>query len=80
MSGSRHIALYSHLLECQHCLISDMRFCAAAEQMGRDYREHVGSLPAGDKRDEMHESFVNAVVRGRIKRWWERKYQEWRAA
>lgn len=69
MSGSRHIALYSHLMCCQNCLISDMRFCAGAEQMGRDYREHVDGFPPGGKRDEMHESFVNAVIRGRVRRW-----------
>ena len=74
MSGSRHIALYSHLLDCQHCLISDQRFCTEAEQMGADYRQYVAGF-AADKREQMHEDFVRAVIRGRVKRWLDSKNQ-----
>ena len=68
MSGSRHLALYGHLMHCRQCLISDMRFCAEAGQMGAAYREHVsGFAPA--KQASMHDDFVNAVIRGRVNRW-----------
>lgn len=68
MSGSRHIALYSHLMHCMGCRISDQRFCAEAEQMGADYRQHVAGF-AADKREQMHDDFVRAVIRGWVKRW-----------
>lgn len=68
MSGSRHLALYGHLMHCMDCRVSDKRFCAKAGQMGDDYRQHVDGFPA-DRREQMHEDFVNAVIRGRVSRW-----------
>jgi len=55
-------------MHCQDCRISDKRFCAEAGQMGVDYRQHVAGFPAS-KREQMHEDFVTAVIRGRVSRW-----------
>lgn len=76
MSGSRHLALYGHLMHCMDCRISDQRFCTEAEQMGADYRQHVAGF-AADKCEQMHEDFVRAVIRGRVKRWLDGKHQQY---
>lgn len=84
MSGSRHPALYGHLMHCMDCRISDMRFCPEAKQMGEGYREHLGEFQPGGKREQMHDDFVNAVIRGRVNRWQtaerDKFFAMWRAA
>jgi len=79
MSGSQHIALYTHLLDCQVCLISNQWFCTDAKAMGQGYTEHVNSFTK-NKREAMHDDFVSAVVKGRIKREYNKKHDLARAA
>lgn len=79
MSGSRHISLYNHLLECPHCLISNIQFCGQATAMGQNYRDHVGGFES-NKREALHNDFVNAVIRGRVNRWYAEKLSMARAA
>lgn len=66
MTTSRHYPLYSHLLTCEQCRISDRTFCAEAGAMGNDYVTHLDGFGA-KRRIDAHEAFVSAVVRGRIK-------------
>lgn len=79
MSGSRHIQLYSHLLDCEHCRITDQLFCKQATAMGVQYTEHLEGF-AEAKRGAMHDEFVCAVVKGRVKRWYGVKQAIERAA